>query len=169
MEWLAVPLVLMVKRPVVLGFQTAEKTYLTYQLEVTSKGGHASLPEKDNAIYRLAAGLGRLAAHQFPIEMNETTRLYFERSAALATGQQRADMLAVAKTQPDMAAAARLADSSIYYNALLRTTCVATMLSAGHAENAAASVNVTATTARARRSRSRAPGSACGCGSGRRR
>ncbi|HVU22606.1 MAG TPA: M20/M25/M40 family metallo-hydrolase [Opitutus sp.] len=123
-------------RPIVLDFQTSEKTYLTYQFEVTNKGGHGSLPEKDNAIYRLAAGLERLAAFNFPIELNETTRGYFERSATQETGQTKADMLAVAQEPPDLAAAARLADSSIYYNALLRTTCVATMLSAGHAENA---------------------------------
>ncbi|HWA85261.1 MAG TPA: M20/M25/M40 family metallo-hydrolase [Opitutus sp.] len=123
-------------RPVVFDFQTAEKTYLTYQFEVTNKGGHASLPSKDNAIYRLAAGLGRLAAFDFPIELNETTQGYFGRSAARETGQTKADMLAVAQTPPDLAAAARLAAGSVYYNALLRTTCVATMLSGGHAENA---------------------------------
>jgi len=123
-------------RSVILDFQTAEKTYLAYQLEVTNKGGHGSLPTKDNAIYRLAAGLGRLAAFDFPLELNETTQGYFERSAAQETGQVKADMLAVARPAPDLVAAARLAAGSVYYNALLRTTCVATMLSAGHAENA---------------------------------
>lgn len=123
-------------KPVVLEFQTAEKTYLAFQLEVTNKGGHGSLPVKDNAIYRLAAGLGRLAAYDFPIQLNETTRTFFARSAAQETGQTKADMLAVAQTPPDLAAAARLAASSALYNAMLRTTCVATMLSGGHAENA---------------------------------
>ena len=123
-------------RAVVLNFQTSEKTYLSYQLEVTNKGGHGSLPTKDNAIYSLAAGLERLAAFDFPLMLNETTQGYFERSATQETGQVKADMLAVARTPPDLAAAARLAEGSVYYNATLRTTCVATMLSAGHAENA---------------------------------
>ena len=123
-------------KPVMMEFQTAEKTYLAFQLEVTNKGGHGSLPTKDNAIYRLAAGLGRLAAYDFPIQLNETTQTFFARSAAQETGQTKADMLAVAQTPPDMAAAARLAASSTFYNAMLRTTCVATMLSGGHAENA---------------------------------
>lgn len=123
-------------KPLVLEFQTAEKTYVGIDLEVTNPGGHGSVPTKDNAIYRLAAGLGRLAAYDFPLNLNETTREYFARSAAQETGQTKADMLAVAATPSDLAAAARLAAASPFYNALLRTTCVATQLSAGHAENA---------------------------------
>ncbi len=123
-------------KPVMMEFQTAEKTYLAFQLEVTNKGGHGSLPLKDNAIYRLAAGLGRLAAYDFPIQLNETTRTFFARSALQETGQTKADMLAVAQTPTDLAAAERLAAKSAFYNAMLRTTCVATMLSGGHAENA---------------------------------
>jgi acetylornithine deacetylase/succinyl-diaminopimelate desuccinylase-like protein len=67
---------------------------------------------------------------------NETTRLFFERSSTNETGQTRSDMLAVSKVPADTAAANRLAAASPYYNALMRTTCVATMLSGGHAENA---------------------------------
>lgn len=122
-------------RPALLDFQTAEKTYVGIDLEVTSAGGHGSVPGKDNAIYRLAAGLERLAAYDFPINLNETTRTYFARSAAQESGQTKADMLAVAETG-DPAAAARLAALDPLYNALLRTTCVATQLQAGHAENA---------------------------------
>jgi acetylornithine deacetylase/succinyl-diaminopimelate desuccinylase-like protein len=121
-------------RPIQLDFQTAEKTYVGIDLEVTSAGGHGSVPTKDNAIYRLAAGLERLAAFDFPINLNETTRTYFARSAAQETSQTKADMLAVAETG-DPAAAERLA-SDPHLNALLRTTCVATQLQAGHAENA---------------------------------
>jgi acetylornithine deacetylase/succinyl-diaminopimelate desuccinylase-like protein len=121
--------------PVQLDFQTAEKTYVGIDLEVTSAGGHGSVPTKDNAIYRLAAGLERLAAYDFPLNLNETTRTYFARSAAQETGQTRADMLAVAETG-DPVAAARLAAADPYLNALMRTTCVATQLAAGHAENA---------------------------------
>ena len=123
-------------KPVMLEFQTAEKTYLAFQVEATNRGGHSSLPVKDNAIYRLAAGLSRLAAYEFPVELNETTRTFFARSALRETGRTRADMLAMAQLPLDRAAADRLAASSAFYNALLRTTCVATLLSGGHAENA---------------------------------
>jgi acetylornithine deacetylase/succinyl-diaminopimelate desuccinylase-like protein len=120
----------------VMDFQTSEKIYFDYRLEVTNKGGHSSLPVKDNAIYRLAAALTHLADFEFPIRLNETTRIYFERSASQERGQTRSDMMAIVKTPLDTAAAIRLAKSSAYYNALMRTTCVATMLSGGHAENA---------------------------------
>jgi acetylornithine deacetylase/succinyl-diaminopimelate desuccinylase-like protein len=120
----------------VMTIQTSEKIYVDYSLETQNKGGHSSLPEKDNAIYRLADALARLARFNFPIRLNETTQLYFERSALQETGQTKADLLAVAKTPVDSAAADRLAESSAYYNAMMRTTCVATMLRGGHAENA---------------------------------
>ena len=122
--------------PIVMEVQTSEKIYYDYRLEATNRGGHSSLPVKENAIYRLAGALTRLAAYDFPIMLNETTRLFFERSAGKETGQTRSDMLAMAKTPLDTAAANRLARSSAYYNALMRTTCVATMISGGHAENA---------------------------------
>jgi acetylornithine deacetylase/succinyl-diaminopimelate desuccinylase-like protein len=116
--------------------QTSEKIYVSFQLEARNKGGHSSLPTKDNAIYRLAAGLTRLANYDFPVRLNETTRNIFEKSAAIETGQTKADMLAILKDPPDNAAANRLASASAYYNAMMRTTCVATMVNAGHAENA---------------------------------
>lgn len=123
-------------KPVVMEIQTSEKIYIDYRLETTNKGGHSSLPVKDNAIYRLAAALTRLAAFDFPIMLNETTRLFFARSASHETGQTRSDMMAMAKTPLDTAAANRLALCSPYYNSLMRTTCVATMITGGHAENA---------------------------------
>jgi acetylornithine deacetylase/succinyl-diaminopimelate desuccinylase-like protein len=123
-------------RHTVMAFQTSEKVYLDYTLEVRNKGGHSSMPVSDNSIYRLAAALVRLQGLEFPVTLNETTRMSFERSALQETGQTRADMLAMAATPLDTAAAARLAASSPYYNSLMRTTCVATMLSGGHAENA---------------------------------
>jgi acetylornithine deacetylase/succinyl-diaminopimelate desuccinylase-like protein len=114
---------------------TSEKTYLTFTLETTSPGGHGSLPGPDNAIYRLTAGLGRLAAFKFPVVLTPTTRAGFEMFSALESGARAADMRAVAQTPPDLAAAERLSED-IRLNAQLRTTCVATLISGGHAENA---------------------------------
>jgi acetylornithine deacetylase/succinyl-diaminopimelate desuccinylase-like protein len=117
-----------------LTVQTAEKVKVTYELEVRDKGGHSSLPEPDNAIYRLSRGLERLAAFTFPVTLNETTRAFFERAAATQPPSVAADMRAVAKSN-DRAAAKRLS-AVPFYNAVLRTTCVATRLFAGHADNA---------------------------------
>jgi acetylornithine deacetylase/succinyl-diaminopimelate desuccinylase-like protein len=115
--------------------QAAEKVYLSFSLEVKNRGGHSSLPVKDNAIYRLADGLVRLGRFDFPVRLNEITRSYFERMSSLQTGQLAEDMRAVTKEPPDPAVVARVAQSP-YFNSLMRTTCVATMLQAGHAENA---------------------------------
>ena len=116
--------------------QASEKVYVTFKLEVHNAGGHSSLPTKDNAIYRLAAALGRLSAYQFPAQLNEITRASFARWGQLQQGQLATDMAAVAQTPPDSAAIRRLSDASPLYNAQLRTTCVATKLAGGHAENA---------------------------------
>ena len=117
--------------------QAAEKVYQDLRLEIRNSGGHSSMPVKDNAIYRLAAGLSRIAAFDFPPQLNDITRAYFTRAApAQLDAQTRADMLAVAKEPMDMAAAARLSAQSPYFNSLLRTTCVATQLDGGHAPNA---------------------------------
>jgi acetylornithine deacetylase/succinyl-diaminopimelate desuccinylase-like protein len=114
---------------------TSEKTYVTFTLETTSPGGHGSLPGPDNAIYRLAAGLGRVAAFKFPVMLTATTRTSFDKLGALESGSAAADMHAVAQTPPDLAAAERLSEN-VRLNAQLRTTCVATLISGGHAENA---------------------------------
>lgn len=117
--------------------QTSEKVYLSFELKLTDKGGHSSIPTAANPIHRLAAALARIGGHAFPLRTSETTRGYFaamaeyEPSAALA-----ADMRRLGKLPLDGAAAARVADASPYYNALLRTTCVATEIGGGHAENA---------------------------------
>jgi acetylornithine deacetylase/succinyl-diaminopimelate desuccinylase-like protein len=122
-------------RPFEMDFQTCEKVYQSYWLEVRNPGGHSSLPSKNNAIYHLAEGLARLAKFDFPVHLNETTRAYFERAAALEEGPTALDMKAVAQPDPDAGAVARLSAIPIY-NAQLRTTCVATRLEAGHADNA---------------------------------
>jgi len=114
---------------------TSEKTYVTFTAETLSPGGHGSLPGPDNAIYRLAAGLGRLAAYQFPVMLTATTRASFAAWAGLESGAAAADMRAVAQSPPDPAAAERLTRNA-RLNAELRTTCVATLISGGHAENA---------------------------------
>jgi acetylornithine deacetylase/succinyl-diaminopimelate desuccinylase-like protein len=117
--------------------QASEKVFQDFHLEVTNPGGHSSLPVKDNAIYHLAAGLARLAAFDFPVQMNEVTRGYFERSASVQDDpKMAADMRAVARPTPDAAAAARLSAAVPFYNSLMRTTCVATRLQGGHANNA---------------------------------
>jgi acetylornithine deacetylase/succinyl-diaminopimelate desuccinylase-like protein len=122
-------------KPLRHGVQTAEKVPVNYRLEVKNAGGHSSLPVKDNAIYRLAEGLARLSKFDFPVKLNETTRLWFERSAATEAPQAAADMRATAAGRADAAAIARLS-ASANYNSQLRTTCVATMLEGGHASNA---------------------------------
>src|SRR6266571_3707603 len=116
--------------------QASEKVYVTFKLEVHNPGGHSSLPTKDNAIYRLAAALGRLSAYDFPARLNDITRASFAKWSQLQQGAIASDMAAVAKTTPDTAAIRRLSDASPLYNAQLRTTCVATELAGGHAENA---------------------------------
>lgn len=115
--------------------QLSEKVYQSYRLEVRNAGGHSSRPSKDNAIYRLSEGLARLSKYEFPAHLNETTIDYFKKMAEFYTGQVASDMRAVAKTSPDRAAVARLSKSPMD-NALLRTTCVATRLEGGHADNA---------------------------------
>jgi acetylornithine deacetylase/succinyl-diaminopimelate desuccinylase-like protein len=115
--------------------QPAEKGFLTFALEVRNKGGHSSLPEPDNAIVRLGQALDRVQRHAFPVELNAITRAYFQQMAGIESGALAADMRAVAATRPDAAAAERLARLP-FYNARLRTTCVPTMITGGHAENA---------------------------------
>jgi acetylornithine deacetylase/succinyl-diaminopimelate desuccinylase-like protein len=122
-------------RPLSNSVQTSEKRYSTFRLEVRNPGGHSSVPAQDNAIYRLAAGLGRIAGHRFPVALNETTRAWLEKSAGLEPPEIARAMREVAGGDPEPAAVERLS-SRPTYNAQLRTTCVATMLGAGHAENA---------------------------------
>jgi acetylornithine deacetylase/succinyl-diaminopimelate desuccinylase-like protein len=115
--------------------QATEKVYLTYVLETTDPGGHSSVPRKDNAIYRIADALIRIRAHDFPIVLNEVTSMYFERSADQADAEMATAMRGITRQPIDPAAAAYLSQTPTY-NALLRTTCVATLTEAGHAENA---------------------------------
>jgi acetylornithine deacetylase/succinyl-diaminopimelate desuccinylase-like protein len=115
--------------------EAAEKLYADYQISATNPGGHSSLPVPDNAIYHIAGALGRLEHAPFPFELNAVTRAYFERMATLESKQTGDDIRAILKTAPDAAAIARLS-SNARYNSTMRTTCVATLMQAGHAPNA---------------------------------
>ncbi len=117
------------------GLQASEKVYVDYQFESLNPGGHSSVPSPDNAIYHLAGALSRLQNFSFPVATSEVTRNYFLKTATLTGGQTADDMRAVAKDPPDPAAVARLSQVP-YFNSLLHTTCVATMLTGGHAANA---------------------------------
>jgi acetylornithine deacetylase/succinyl-diaminopimelate desuccinylase-like protein len=112
-----------------------EKVYADYQLTVTNPGGHSSLPVPDNAIYTLTDALSRLAHYEFPVELNTVTRGYYQRMAGIETGPRAADMRAILAGAPDPAAVQRLSRDPLDH-ANLHTTCVATRLEAGHANNA---------------------------------
>jgi acetylornithine deacetylase/succinyl-diaminopimelate desuccinylase-like protein len=116
--------------------QYAEKGFLSFALEVKNKGGHSSVPGKENAIYRLSRGLVRLSDYDFPVMLDSGTRAYFE-SVAVRQGPEVAQAVnrMLSTNPPDAGAVAELAKSPDW-NAMLRTTCVATMAQAGHAENA---------------------------------
>ncbi len=115
--------------------QAAEKVYQTYHLEVLNPGGHSSVPRTDNAINELAAALGRIADYQFPIQLNEVTRAYFSQSAASLPPEQETLVKGLLHQPPQPDAVAYFSEIPAY-NARLRTTCVATRLDAGHADNA---------------------------------
>jgi len=121
--------------PYIVPLAAAEKKSTAIQVQTINRGGHGSLPRKDNAIYELTAALDRLSTFQFPPMLNDVTRAQFAAMSKLESGQVADDMKAVAQTLPDAAAIQRLSDNP-YYNALLRTTCVPTLLEGGHAVNA---------------------------------
>jgi acetylornithine deacetylase/succinyl-diaminopimelate desuccinylase-like protein len=120
---------------ILTAIQASEKVYADFQLESVNPGGHSSVPSPDNAIYHVAGALTRIQNFSFPVDVNEVTRNYFESTAKLSSGTLARDLREVAKQPPNAGAVARLS-SMPYYNALLRTTCVATLLSGGHAANA---------------------------------
>jgi acetylornithine deacetylase/succinyl-diaminopimelate desuccinylase-like protein len=115
--------------------QAAEKVYQSYELEVVNPGGHSSLPREDNAINALASALVKIAAHEFPVALNEVTRAYFSQTAASLPPDQEALIRGLLRQPPDEQSIAYFSELPIY-NARIRTTCIATQLSAGHAPNA---------------------------------
>ena len=122
-------------RRLYVGVQTSEKMSMAFQVEVTDKGGHSSRPTASNPIYRLSEALAKLSKFRFPVHLTDTTRQYFERRAAIESGEAQADMRGVTKSPPDPAAVERLS-ADVETNILLRTTCVATEIQGGHAQNA---------------------------------
>ncbi|MFI4968660.1 MAG: M20/M25/M40 family metallo-hydrolase [Lysobacterales bacterium] len=123
-------------KPVALQVQAGEKVYQDFKLEATDAGGHSSRPTKKNPIYELGAGLVRIGAYQFPTSLNEVTRAYFKAQIELAPAAVAEDIKGVLRDPPDAAAADRLWSVNPSWNSMLRTTCVATMVDAGHAPNA---------------------------------
>ncbi|HEY2345926.1 MAG TPA: M20/M25/M40 family metallo-hydrolase [Xanthomonadaceae bacterium] len=123
-------------KPADLTIETAEKVYLSYTLTTHNPGGHSSEPKPDNAIVELAQAVLKLSSLHFPLRTNEVTRAYFAHLALQAGGQQKTDMLALAHDPSDPAAVARVAASATFNDSMLRSTCVATMIEGGVAENA---------------------------------
>lgn len=113
----------------------AEKMPVNFTFEVTNPGGHSSRPMPDNAIYHLAKALDAVATYEFPVQINDASRAYFSRMAKVVGGETGAAMSAIVANPADAAANATLSKNPSYH-AMLRTTCVATMLDAGHAPNA---------------------------------
>ena len=122
-------------KPFLNSVQAAEKVYADFTLTARNRGGHSSVPRPDNAIYELVDALARVARFQFPVQLNEVSRTFFERTAALETPATAAAMRAIVANASDSAAASVLARDP-RYNSMLRTTCVATRLFGGHAYNA---------------------------------
>ena len=115
--------------------QAGEKTSVGYRLEVTNPGGHSSRPVPDNAIYHLVRAVDRISQYEFPVQLNDTTRAYFTRMSKVVGGETGAAMTAIVANPQDKAAYATLSkDPNLH--AILGTTCVATRLDAGHANNA---------------------------------
>ncbi len=122
-------------KPFLQAVQATEKAFTNFTLTVKNPGGHSSVPRPDNAIYQLANGLVRFEHFKFPVQINDVTRAFFEGTANIEAPATAAAMRAILKNPNDAAASATLSKDP-RYNSILRTTCVATRLSGGHADNA---------------------------------
>ncbi len=122
-------------KPVSFEMDGTEKLYGDYALTTTNRGGHSSEPVPDNAIYELAAALMRVSAYRFPFELNNVTRAYYARMSGIEVGERAADMQAILKSPPEQQAIERLSQDPVD-NSITHTTCVATRLEGGHANNA---------------------------------
>jgi acetylornithine deacetylase/succinyl-diaminopimelate desuccinylase-like protein len=112
-----------------------EKIFQNYRIEATNVGGHSSVPIRDNAIYQLSEALLKIRDYEFPIKMNDTTRAYFAKAGAARGDDMGRAMMALAKDPGDRAANSIVSTDRTYHS-MLRTTCVATLLDGGHANNA---------------------------------
>ncbi len=122
-------------KPIVYLMQAAEKTYVTWEITVRNPGGHSSRPRPDNAIYDLANAITKIQNYQFPVRWSEMTQTFFEETGEQLGGELGDAMIRFANNPKDKTASDRLAIESSYVGTT-RTTCVVTMLQAGHAENA---------------------------------
>ncbi len=120
---------------VVQTLQVGEKGVQNYKLEATNPGGHSSIPVRENAIYQLAAALTKVQNYEFPTKLNDTTRVFFTKTGTALGGEMGQAMLALVKDPTDRAADAIVSKDRIFHS-MLRTTCVATLLEGGHANNA---------------------------------
>ncbi len=119
----------------IVSVQAAEKVYQSYTLEVTNRGGHSSLPRSDNAIYELVSALGVIRDHKFPVSFNPVTRAYFRQTASTLPSEM-GDLMLRLLSNPQDVEAEKVLSREPGFNSRMRTTCVATQLEAGHAENA---------------------------------
>jgi acetylornithine deacetylase/succinyl-diaminopimelate desuccinylase-like protein len=122
-------------KPRAFVMQTSEKVYVSFMLEATDPGGHSSVPRYDNPIYRLSRTLAALQEFRFPIDLNETSRAFFRLWTPMAPAEARPVLQGILEDPEDPQLSAKLIEHP-YFNALARTTCVATRLEAGHADNA---------------------------------
>ena len=122
-------------KPVSFDIEAAEKVYQDFAMEAVNPGGHSSRPRPDNAINEMAQAIDKVAAYRFPVALNDASRGYFGQMAGIVGGEDGAAMNSLAADPKDAAAADHLARNPAW-NAMLRTTCVTTMISGGHAPNA---------------------------------
>jgi acetylornithine deacetylase/succinyl-diaminopimelate desuccinylase-like protein len=119
----------------VQSMQVGEKAAQNYQVEATNAGGHSSIPIRDNAIYELAEALTRVRDYEFPVKFTDTTRAFFAKAGGARNDELGHAMVTLAQNPADQAAEAIVSRDRTYHS-MLRTTCVATLLTGGHAENA---------------------------------
>ena len=122
-------------KPLSIEFEATEKLYADYQIMATNAGGHSSIPIRDNAIYQLADALTKVRDYEFPLKLSATTRAFFAKAGAARDDELGGAMVALSQNPQDAAAEAIVSKDRSYHS-MLRTTCVATMLAAGHATNA---------------------------------
>ena len=122
-------------KPFLNTIQATQKNVVNFKVTAKNRGGHSSLPRPDNAIYQLADGISRFSKFNFPVHFNAVTRAFFEKTSDIETPEMGRAMKALLKNENDVAAAA-IVTKDVRYNSMLRSTCVATMLSGGHATNA---------------------------------